>query len=303
MVTLNRAVAVAMVDGPRAGLALLGTLDADERMTHTHRLDAVRAHLLDTGSVGPYQLQAAIAAVHDEASTRRGDGLAADPGAVRRARAVSPGPVVTLNRAVAVAMVHGPRAGLALLGTLDSDERMAHTHRVEAVRGHLLELAGEAGRGPGVLPEGGPDDREPPRAALPVPPGGPPGLSSPSSATALLRSIAMERARRIGLILGPILVGLAGAALALQAFAKTTIDAGPFQVQLEADFGRSVTDISLPPLGRLRADTHVAPLHLRASLREVDVEQLQEGLRRGVDSVAAEVEGTRSTPPDGSPGG
>lgn len=91
-------------------------------------------------------------------------------------------------------------------------------------------------------------------------------------------------------IVGPVLVGIAGAALALQAFAKTTVDAGPFRVQIEADFGRSVTDISLPPLGRLRADTHGAPLHLRASLREVDVEQLQEGLRRGVDSVAAEVE-------------
>ena len=85
-------------------------------------------------------------------------------------------------------------------------------------------------------------------------------------------------------------MGIAGAALALQAFAKTTVDAGPFQVQIEADFGRSVTDISLPPLGRLRADTHGAPLHLRASLREVDVEQLQEGLRRGIDSVAAELE-------------
>jgi len=91
-------------------------------------------------------------------------------------------------------------------------------------------------------------------------------------------------------VAGPVLVGVAGAALALQAFAKTTIDAGPFQIQVEADFGRSVTDISLPPLGRVRADTHGAPLHLRASLREVDVEQLQEGLRRGIDSVAAEVE-------------
>jgi predicted RNA polymerase sigma factor len=55
-----------------------------------------------------------------------------------------PGPVVTLNRAVALAMVNGPRAGLALLGTLDADERMTHTHRLEAVRGHLLELAGDA---------------------------------------------------------------------------------------------------------------------------------------------------------------
>jgi predicted phosphodiesterase len=100
----------------------------------------------------------------------------------------------------------------------------------------------------------------------------------------------MARMPRWAGLLGPILVGIAGAALALQAFAKTTVDAGPFQIQLEADFGRSVTDISLPPLGRLRADTHGAPLHLRASLREVDVEALQEGLRRGVDSVAAEVE-------------
>ena len=55
---------------------------------------------------------------------------------------VSPGPVVTLNRAVAVAMVNGPRAGLALLGTLEEDDRMAHTPRLEAVRAHLLELAG-----------------------------------------------------------------------------------------------------------------------------------------------------------------
>jgi len=100
----------------------------------------------------------------------------------------------------------------------------------------------------------------------------------------------MARMPRWARLLGPILVGVAGAALALQAFAKTTVDAGPFQIQLEADFGRSVTDISLPPLGRLRADTHGAPLHLRATLREVDVEQLQEGLRRGIDSVAAEVE-------------
>ena len=57
---------------------------------------------------------------------------------------VAPGPVVTLSRAVAVAMVHGPTAGLALLGTLDTDDRMAHTHRLEAVRAHLLEQAGDA---------------------------------------------------------------------------------------------------------------------------------------------------------------
>jgi predicted phosphodiesterase len=104
----------------------------------------------------------------------------------------------------------------------------------------------------------------------------------------------MERARRWARILVPalvpVLVGIAGAALALQAFGRTTVAAGPFHIQLEADFGWGVTDISLPPLGRLRADTHTAPLHLRASLSEVDVEDLRDGIRRGLDSVAAEVE-------------
>jgi predicted RNA polymerase sigma factor len=56
---------------------------------------------------------------------------------------VSPSPIVTLNRAVAVGMVNGPRAGLAVLGSLDGDARMAQTHRLDAVRGHLLELAGD----------------------------------------------------------------------------------------------------------------------------------------------------------------
>jgi predicted RNA polymerase sigma factor len=50
---------------------------------------------------------------------------------------------VTLSRAVALAMVHGPVAGLALLGTLDADDRLAHTHRLEAVRAHLLEQSGD----------------------------------------------------------------------------------------------------------------------------------------------------------------
>jgi predicted RNA polymerase sigma factor len=56
---------------------------------------------------------------------------------------LSPSPVVTLNRAVAVAMVHGPEAGLALLAPLQADERMARNHRLDAVRAHLLELAGD----------------------------------------------------------------------------------------------------------------------------------------------------------------
>jgi RNA polymerase sigma factor (sigma-70 family) len=93
--------------------------------------------------IGPYQLQAAIAAVHDEALSASETDWPQILALYEVLEQVSPGPVVTLNRAVALAMVNGPRAGLALLGTLDGDERMAHTHRLDAVRGHLLELAGD----------------------------------------------------------------------------------------------------------------------------------------------------------------
>jgi RNA polymerase sigma factor (sigma-70 family) len=104
---------------------------------------ALVSRALGKTPIGPYQLQAAIAAVHDEAPTAAETDWPQILALYEVLERVSPGPVVTLNRAVAVAMVHGPRAGLALLGTLDADERMAHTHRLEAVRGHLLELAGD----------------------------------------------------------------------------------------------------------------------------------------------------------------
>jgi len=93
--------------------------------------------------VGPYQLQAAIAAVHDEAGSAEETDWPQILALYEVLERVSPGPVVTLNRAVALAMVNGPRAGLALLGTLDGDDRMAHNHRLEAVRAHLLERAGD----------------------------------------------------------------------------------------------------------------------------------------------------------------
>ena len=98
---------------------------------------------LGKAPVGPYQLQAAIAAVHDEARTADQTDWPQILALYDVLEQVSPGPVVTLNRAVAVARVHGPRAGLALVGTLDDDERMAHNHRLEAVRAHLLERAGD----------------------------------------------------------------------------------------------------------------------------------------------------------------
>jgi RNA polymerase sigma factor (sigma-70 family) len=102
------------------------------------------ARTLGSGRAGPYQLQAAIAAVHDEARTAEATDWPQILALYDILEKVSPGPVVTLNRAVAVAMVHGPRAGLALLETLDGDSRLAEHHRLAAVRAHLYEKAGDA---------------------------------------------------------------------------------------------------------------------------------------------------------------
>ncbi|MCW2879761.1 MAG: polymerase sigma-70 factor, subfamily [Sphaerisporangium sp.] len=98
---------------------------------------------LPRGQVGPYQLQAAIAAVHDEAEhveTTDWPQILALYGLLEQ---TAPNPMVTLNSAVAVAMVHGPATGLDLLATLESDRRMARHHRLLATRAHLLELLGE----------------------------------------------------------------------------------------------------------------------------------------------------------------
>src|SRR5919201_690714 len=93
---------------------------------------ALVTRTLGTTLVGPYQLQAAIAAIHDEAPSADETDWPQILALYEVLEQVAPGPVVTLNRAVAVAMVDGPRAGLALLGTLDGDQRMANTHRLEA---------------------------------------------------------------------------------------------------------------------------------------------------------------------------
>jgi predicted RNA polymerase sigma factor len=94
--------------------------------------------------VGPYQLQAAIAAVHDDASRFEDTDWMQILGLYQLLELVAPGPMVTLNRIVAQAMVDGPRAGLAELSRAESDPALAGHHRVEAVRAHLLELAGES---------------------------------------------------------------------------------------------------------------------------------------------------------------
>jgi predicted RNA polymerase sigma factor len=98
---------------------------------------------LSRGPVGPYQLQAAIAAIHGEAEHMDATDWPQILALYELLEQVAPNPMVTLNRAVAVAMVHGPTAGLDLLTTLESDNRMTHHHRLLAARAHLLELAGE----------------------------------------------------------------------------------------------------------------------------------------------------------------
>lgn len=98
---------------------------------------------LSRGSVGTYQLQAAIAAVHDEATRAEDTDWAQILALYGVLAQLSDNPMVTLSRAVAAAMVHGPAHGLDLLAPLDADPRIAGHHRLHAVRAHLLEKAGD----------------------------------------------------------------------------------------------------------------------------------------------------------------
>jgi RNA polymerase sigma factor (sigma-70 family) len=98
---------------------------------------------LEGAPLGPYQLQAAIAAVHAEAVRAADTDWPQIVSLYGLLDNLAPNPMVTLNQAIAVAMVDGPKAGLALLDGLDADERMAGNHRLDAVRAHLLELAGD----------------------------------------------------------------------------------------------------------------------------------------------------------------
>jgi RNA polymerase sigma factor (sigma-70 family) len=98
---------------------------------------------LPRGPTGPYQLQAAIAAVHDEAPSAEATDWPQIMALYELLLRISDNPVVALNHTVAVAMVRGPRAGLDLLSGLAGDERIAGRHQFHAVRAHLLELAGD----------------------------------------------------------------------------------------------------------------------------------------------------------------
>jgi predicted RNA polymerase sigma factor len=82
--------------------------------------------------------------VHDTAPTAADTDWPQILGLYELLTVVAPGPMVTLNRLVAVAMVHGPAAGLDGLAAAASDPALAGHHRVAAVRAHLLELAGDA---------------------------------------------------------------------------------------------------------------------------------------------------------------
>lgn len=104
---------------------------------------ALVSDALSRGSIGEYQLQAAIAAVHDEAARAEDTDWPQVLALYGMLKQMSDNPMVTLNHAIATAMVHGPNAGLELLRPLDDDERMSGSHRLDAVRAHLLERAGQ----------------------------------------------------------------------------------------------------------------------------------------------------------------
>ncbi|MGH8907324.1 MAG: RNA polymerase sigma factor [Egibacteraceae bacterium] len=106
---------------------------------------ALVSHALTRTRLGPYQVQAAIAAVHDEAASAEDTDWPQILALYELLLRLSPGPAVSLNHAVAVAMAHGPRAGLDRLAALDADGGLAGCHRLDAVRAHLLEMAGDLG--------------------------------------------------------------------------------------------------------------------------------------------------------------
>ncbi|WP_452299635.1 RNA polymerase sigma factor [Microtetraspora fusca] len=130
--------------GPGGDLVPLAEQDRArwDRSLITEGIELI-SRTLPRGQVGPYQLQAAIAAVHAEAEHVDATDWPQILLLYDLLERVEPNPMVTLNRAVAVAMVDGPAAGLDLLAALAADKRMARHHRLLATRAHLLELLGE----------------------------------------------------------------------------------------------------------------------------------------------------------------
>jgi predicted RNA polymerase sigma factor len=123
-------------------------LDEQDRSLWDRRMIAEGVALVTAafaqGAVGQYQLQAAIAAMHDEAPRVQDTDwtqILALYGVLMR---MSGNPMVVMNHAIAAAMVHGPAKGLELLAPLEHDARLRGNHRLDAVRAHLFELAGDA---------------------------------------------------------------------------------------------------------------------------------------------------------------
>jgi predicted RNA polymerase sigma factor len=101
---------------------------------------------LARGTPGTYQLQAAVAAVHDEAARAEDTDWPQILALYGVLRGLSDNPMVTLSHAIAAAMVHGPAVGLELLRALDGDARLQGNHRLDAARAHLYEMAGDHAR-------------------------------------------------------------------------------------------------------------------------------------------------------------
>jgi RNA polymerase sigma factor (sigma-70 family) len=131
--------------GPDGSLVPLADQDRSlwDRAAVSEGVELISRTLATTTRLGPYQLQAAIAAVHDEAADADDTDWPQIVALYEMLERVAPNPVVTLNHAVAVSMVAGPQAGLDLVAGLAGDERIARSHRVDAVRAHLLEMAGD----------------------------------------------------------------------------------------------------------------------------------------------------------------
>ena len=118
-----------------------------DRDLWNHSLIEEGVHLvtdaLEQGSPGAYQIQAAIAAIHDEAEDPDDTDWPQILLLYQLLDRLAPNPMATLNRSLALALVEGPQAGLDLLATLDYDKRVASHHRLFAIRGQLLEMAGD----------------------------------------------------------------------------------------------------------------------------------------------------------------
>jgi RNA polymerase sigma factor (sigma-70 family) len=125
---------------------LIPMADQDRRLWNADDIAegvALITEALPRGPTGPYQLQAAIAAIHDEAPSAAATNWQEIAALYEVLMQISDNPIVALNHAVAVAMTQGPRTGLGLLEELEAGGRLAGDHRLDAVRAHLLEMTGD----------------------------------------------------------------------------------------------------------------------------------------------------------------